>query len=118
MDKTIKQDDQIMKLLNVSTMNRIICNTDKGYLTLQIRKGERSYGLVLDSVPLNKDDNEELMKILFPSKELEVQQVNKEPTQILHNLKDKTELSTVKEVEKIINEFPKKKGRPAGSKNK
>lgn len=64
--KTIKSDDSIMKLLEVSTINRVICNTNKGVLTLQIRQGDKQYHLVLDAVPLLPDLNKELMAILFP----------------------------------------------------
>ena len=80
MQETIKKDSKIMEMLKVSTINRIVCNTDKGMLTLQIRKGESKYELVLDSVPLLPEVNKELMDILFPVKEMEKpKQVNKEP---------------------------------------
>lgn len=79
MDKIIKQDDNVMKILNVSTIQRIICETDKGTLKLQIRKGDKSYHLILDSVPLDNEKNKELMELLFPVKEMEVPQVNKIP---------------------------------------
>lgn len=77
--KTLQQDDAIIKALDLKTINRLICTTDKGTLTLQIRKGEFNYHLCLDSVPLDKETNKKLMSILFPVKVLEVPQVNKEP---------------------------------------
>lgn len=77
MEKIIKQDDSVMKILGVQTIQRIICETDKGTLKLQIRKGDTNYHLILDSVPLSKDDNKELMDLLFPANVLEVPQVNK-----------------------------------------
>lgn len=98
-DKILKQDDRIMKLLEVSTINRVICHTNKGVLTLQIRKGETNYHLVLDAVPLLPDLNKELMDILFPAKPQEVPQVNKESN--LDPITGTVKLPT-----------PKKKGRP------
>ncbi len=77
MEKIIKQDNEVMKILKVNVIQRVVCHTDKGILTLQIRKGDTKYHLVLDAVPLDKDDNKELMDMLFPAKALEVPQVNK-----------------------------------------
>jgi len=78
LNKTLKQDDAIFKALDLKTINRLICTTDKGVLSLQIRKGETNYHLCLDSVPLEKELNRELMVLLFPApKPLEVPQVNK-----------------------------------------
>lgn len=131
MDKTIQQDDQIMKLLDVSTINRVICHTNKGILTLQIRKGEKNYQLVLDAVPLSKSLNKELMDILFPVPQMEApKQVNKEPTNedmkkgilaspfggtprsTYKGLNGKGEI-TLKEINQKVNALkPKKLGRP------
>ena len=75
--KTIKQDDALMKLLNgVTTIRRIICNTNKGALELELRKGETNYHLVLDSVPLDKEENDKIMDLLFKP---EIPEVTKEP---------------------------------------
>jgi hypothetical protein len=95
MNKTLKQDDALMKSLELKTINRIICITDKGTLSLQIRKGDSKYHLVLDSVPLDKEKNEEIMDLLF---KVEMPMVNKEVTV--------TPINTTVVVE------PKKKGRP------
>lgn len=98
MNKTILQDDMLMKKLDVSTINRLICYTDKGILTLQIRKGDNQYHLCLDSVPLEKEVNKEIMELLFPLQTLEAQKVNKEITEA---------------------QLPvKSKGRPKGAKNR
>lgn len=109
LDKILKQDDEVMKILNVSTIHRIICETDKGKLSLQIRKGEKEYHLVLDAVPLSKQDNKDLMALLFPVKQTEIPQMNKEP------------FNPSKEIVKIlVNEkknLKKKLGRPVGSKS-
>lgn len=77
MNKTLNQDDAIFKALDLKTIDRVICNTDKGVLTLKIRKGDTQYHLCLDSVPLDAKLNKELMDLLFPKKELEVPQVKK-----------------------------------------
>jgi hypothetical protein len=73
---TIKTDDQIFKALNLLTIDRVICYTDKGLLTLKIRKGDNKYHLCLDSVPLDPILNKELMELLFPIKN-EIPQVDK-----------------------------------------
>jgi len=78
-DKIIKQDNKVMELLKVSEVNRVLCFTDKGTLTLKIRKGDKQYHLVLDSVPLDKHTNKELMELLFPIPVKEIPQVNKQP---------------------------------------
>lgn len=110
MDKTISKDNEIMRLLKTSEVRRIICNTGKGILELMLRKGDVKYFLTLDSVPLDKGTNKELMDLLFKP---EVPTVNKEPTHIVHNLEGTTQTSTIKEVEKIIKKkykyTPKKK---------
>lgn len=105
--KTLKQDDAVMKALDVKTIRRLICNTDKGALELMIRKGETKYFLTLDSVPLEADTNTELMEILFPVK-VEVPQVNK----LLKSI-----IVTPENVDKVLrdpNFFPPKNkgGRP------
>lgn len=119
MDKVIKQDDEIMKLLKVSTINRIICSTDKGMLTLQIRKGDKNYHLVLDAVPLDKEQNDALMTILFPVKEKEIPQVNKQMTWNGEPISpDSKEAQILKDINPDKTGQVKFKGRPKGSKNK
>ncbi len=66
LEKTLKQDDLLMKTLDVKVIQRLICYTDKGMLALQIRKGENKYHLTLDSVPVEKELNKTLMDLLFP----------------------------------------------------
>lgn len=95
MDKILKADNLVMRCLDIHTINRVICNTDKGVLCLQIRKGETNYNFVLDAVPVSKEQNKELFDILFSNTATEKpQQVNKEVTEV-----------------------PKKKGRPKGSRS-
>lgn len=70
----LKIDDQIMKKLDASNIRRSICKTNKGALELCIVKGGTEYYLTLDSVPVEKELNRELMDILFKP---EVPQINK-----------------------------------------
>jgi len=49
-----------MRILKVSVLNHLILKTDKGDLTLQIRKGEETYQFVLDSVPVSEEKQKEL----------------------------------------------------------
>lgn len=73
----LKKDKEIINKLKLAYLSRVICFTDKGMLTLQLRKGENAYNLILDSVPLDKETNKELMDLLFKA---EIPQVNKEIT--------------------------------------
>jgi hypothetical protein len=61
----MKIDDQLMKKLDANTIRRSICLTNKGALELCIVKGGTEYYLTLDSVPITKELNHELMEILF-----------------------------------------------------
>lgn len=81
----LKIDDQIMKKLDASNIRRPICLTNKGALELCIVKGGTQYYLTLDSVPVEKELNRELMDILFkiepitPVTALKSEVVNKTP---------------------------------------
>jgi len=74
---TIKQDKETMSALNVSEIRRIICDTDKGLLSLVLKKNTDEYFLMLDAVHLDKETNKTIMELLFPRK-VEIPQVNKE----------------------------------------
>lgn len=60
-----KQDNLAMKVLKVNELRHIICSTDKGDLSLMLRKGgtERDYRFILDAVPLDEAKNKELMQL-------------------------------------------------------
>lgn len=64
--KTYKQDHALMDLLKLNEINRIICDTNMGTLKLRIRKGEKEYRFVLDSVELDKTTNKELFELIYP----------------------------------------------------
>lgn len=117
MNKTIQQDDKIMKMLEVVDIRRVICNTNKGVLEVMIRKGDTKYFLTLDSVPLAKELNKELMDTLFPIKQSEVPQVNKG----FFISSDKATLTSTPPMaiatSTIISPPVRKGGRPKGSKN-
>src|SRR6185295_12468239 len=66
--KTLQTDTKIIELLDMKELSRVIAHTDKGILTLQLRKGENTYHLVLDAVPVEKALNKELMDLIFPAK--------------------------------------------------
>lgn len=102
--KTAKQDQEVMKLLKVSEISRIICDTNMGTLKLRIRKGETDYQFVLDAVELPKNLNKELMELIYPKK-IEIPQVNK--------LTDPQE-NLPKAVDELLNspESKKQHGRP------
>jgi len=69
MDKIAKKDNLIIKELKVKEIRRLICNTNNGALELVIRKGETKYFLTLDAIPLEKEQNDRLMELLYPIKE-------------------------------------------------
>ncbi len=66
MKNTNKEDHKLMDLLKINEINRIICDTNMGTLKLRIRKGEKEYRFVLDSVELDKDTNKEVFELLYP----------------------------------------------------
>jgi len=97
MEKIKKQDDSVMKALDVKVIRRLICNTDKGPLDLVIRKGENNYFLMLDSTPLDKEVNDKLMGILFkPEIDNRVKMEIKQPEIKIEDLK----IISVKDIKK------------------
>lgn len=59
------QDNKIMKILGITEIKHLIAHTNKGELTLMLRKGERAhdYRFVIDSVPLEDEKNDELKEL-------------------------------------------------------
>lgn len=100
---SIKSDHKIMELLEVTELRHFVAQTNKGELTLMLRKGETAYRLVLDAVPVSQETHNILMPILFPEKKVEIPTVNK----MFH-----AELPIVPAL------VSKPKGRPKGSKNR
>jgi len=64
-----EQDNLIMRVLNVDHIAHIIANTNKGTLTLILRKGgnENDYRFSLDAVPYEDKTNKELLNLFFPN---------------------------------------------------
>lgn len=58
------KDNKIMELLNVNEIHHIAARTDKGDLTLMLRKGQkaRDYRFILDAVPQDEAKNKELLR--------------------------------------------------------
>lgn len=109
--QNLKRDGKLMDILGLKEISRVICNTDKSYLTLKLRKGETSYWLYLDSVPLSKEENKEVMELLFPTV------VSNSFDAINANLNKAYEDNDRRD--KIFTANKKiTKGRPKGSKNK
>lgn len=107
MKRTYKEDHKLMDLLKLNEISRIICDTNMGTLKLRIRKGEKEYRFVLDSVELDKATNKEVFELLYPPAystkfEIKGDEVKIEPGSI--------KVIPVKEI--------KPKGRPKGTKNK
>ena len=144
MNKTYKEDHKLMELLKISEISRIICDTNMGTLKLRIRKGEKEYKFVLDSVELDKATNKEVFELLYPSitKDLPLERVvmtsnlsdiqNSPVTRVYpreNSLKDIVDNGTTTvyvdrvikgkfDIEKYDIKPIKRKGRPKGSKNK
>jgi len=104
--RTYKKDNELMTLLKLDEINRIICDTNMGTLKLRIRKGEKEYGFVLDSVELDKETNYQLFELLYPPTNKELKNI---PTKS-NSIEDKIKNEIMKE--------KKSKGRPKGSRNK
>ena len=115
--RTYKQDTKIMDLLHIAEIRRVICNTEKGFLNLVLRKGESEYFLTLDAVPLDKETNKEVLELLFPKQP--IPQINKEYDFPKIPLTEEQEDFKRKAIELARNNMKdiKKKDRPKGSKN-
>lgn len=113
MDKIKKQDDAVMKALDISIIRRLICITNKGQLDLVIRKGENNYFLSIDSVPLEKEINDKLMDILFKveipqvGKCYEIKRISEKEAEIKNDAIDKI----VNPINNIVVGLPTKKGK-------
>lgn len=59
----IKKDQKIMKLLKVSELRYHIGTTNLGPIDLLLRFGEEEYTFLLDSSPLDKEKNEEMLTL-------------------------------------------------------
>lgn len=55
-----------MEALGITEIRHLIAHTNKGELSLQLRKGQSDYNFVLDAVPLTKAVNKEMMDIFYP----------------------------------------------------
>lgn len=112
--RTYKKDNELMTLLKLDEINRIICDTNMGTLKLRIRKGEKEYGFVLDSVELDKETNYKLFELLYPKTEglfSKLESTKKEAMPVKSNV-------TKGDIELALTSVLKTKGRPKGSKNK
>lgn len=60
-----KKDKEIMRVLKVDELRHIIAHTDKGDLSLMIRKDQNmgEYRFVLDAVPMEDEKNKKLMSL-------------------------------------------------------
>ena len=63
--KKADQDNALMHVLRINEIAHVLAQTDKGVLTLRLRKGEtaKDYTFVLDSVPYTKDVNDKLLEL-------------------------------------------------------
>ena len=59
----IRNDQAIMGITKTNNLSHMIAHTDKGDLTLNIRKGEIAYTFCLDAVPYSDKDNKELIQL-------------------------------------------------------
>lgn len=60
----MNKDKALMRLFKVDTISYLIAKTSKGELQKSLRINEDEYYYTLDSVPLSKEQTEELLKIL------------------------------------------------------
>ena len=93
-----KQDNKVMEILGTKEIRHAILSTDKGDLSLLIRKGETSYTFVLDAVPVSKETNTELMELLFPTPQPNIPTVNKS-MDLSKIVDDTTHVAYVKETD-------------------
>ena len=65
-DKTkakIAKDTKIMKILKVSEIRYHIGSTNLGPIDLMLRYGESDYHFLLDSTPIEKEENDKMLEI-------------------------------------------------------
>lgn len=60
----MNKDNAIIRLLGINRLSIFIANTDKGAIEKNLRKGEDTYYYSLDSVPLDKEQEVELLKLI------------------------------------------------------
>lgn len=77
MNKDLKRDQEVMRKLKVSSMAYLVLRTNMGDVHLNLRKDEDHYFLSLDSVPMEKEKEDEMMALLFPEPIHEVKKVEK-----------------------------------------
>lgn len=60
------KDNKVMKLLGLNEIRHLIAHTNKGELTIMLRKDEsmHDYRFVLDAVPLDDEQNSALKELL------------------------------------------------------
>lgn len=58
----IRIDQMIMGITKTNSISHMVAKTDKGDLTLNIKKGDVAYTFCLDAVPYPSDVNKELLK--------------------------------------------------------
>lgn len=56
LQEQLKKDQALLSSLKVNTISHVLCKTDKGELTLLLRKYSSSYELMLDQVPFSKEE--------------------------------------------------------------
>lgn len=110
--KTYKEDHKLMDLLKINEISRIICDTNMGTLKLRIRKGEKEYRFVLDSVELDKNTNKEVFELLYPI------MITTQSELLPKWAQDMSEGNPLEMPLKIVTKIEKPKGRPKGIKNK
>lgn len=60
----MNKDKAIIRLLGLESISYLIAQTDKGEIKKVLRKNDQDYHYSLDSVPLDKEKTEELLKLL------------------------------------------------------
>ena len=68
LDEILKRDKAIMKLLKLDSISHNLAETTKGTLRLVARNYQDFHSLTLDAVPLEKEKNDELLELLYPTK--------------------------------------------------
>lgn len=63
LEKKRDKDQRILKALKVSEISYHIGRTNKGPLDLMVRYGEDTYQFLLDSAPLDKEDNDKMLSL-------------------------------------------------------
>lgn len=62
LQEQLNKDKELMNALKCYSITHILCKTDKGELSLQLKRGDEAYALIHDQIPLTKEESTFIIK--------------------------------------------------------